>query len=319
VQVQVCALMPEGEKGWPAFEVALRSALLANPKLKEGIANAPDSALLSVVKCARLGLSLNPADEHFALIPYAGKNPSVQGQVMVRGWLHLMHQSGRLDFLDADLIFQPEVRSPMRLPNGAVNHEPDWLNRDDFTDDQIVGAYAHAKLKGQERYVAAFLSIKEIEKRRKMGQGETPAWREHYHRMCVVKVLKALARSGLIPLSPVARIVAADEDDEEMPAAPTVIQAAPQPVQRMHPAYWDAGQKEQFESLNKDPMPTDEDATEMALGALRALIDQKDATPQDLELVTKHLFKKVVAVDDMTKEQAAKTADYLRKEWEPKQ
>src|SRR5262249_10839142 len=144
--------------------------------------------------------------EHFALIPYGGqKNPGVQGQVMVRGWIHLAMQSGRVDFMDGDVVFKQEFdRSvPMKNPNGSINHVPHVFERDNYPDSDILGAYAYAKLAGADRYVSSFLGIKEIEKRRAKGQGDTPAWREWYRRMCVVKAFKSLLRSGLVPLTKV--------------------------------------------------------------------------------------------------------------------
>jgi phage RecT family recombinase len=318
VKPQVSALLPKGEADWPAFEVSVRTAVLNNPALARAIAENPNSALLSILKCARAGLSLNPVDEHFALIPYGGKNPKVDGQIMVRGWIHLGYRSGNIELIDADVIYKQEYDSklPFRRPDGSINHSANPIERDNYKQADIVGAYAQAKLRGG-RFVPAFLSIKEIEKRRKMGFGDTPAWNNFYERMCCVKALKALYRTGFIPMSPEIKVAMAEDDATEIAAEAAKTPQTP-PLSRASveawPEGWDAGHKHQYKETDKNPMPNEEEADAMAQGALNALLSERGAPAGELDLITKHLFKKPIEIQELTADQAKRCMAYLREE-----
>lgn len=207
-------LLPAVRGAWQSFQVALRSALMKTPKLQAAFKENPQAGVLALVKCARLGLSLDPAHEHFALVPYKNE---IQGSIMVRGWIHLARSSGALEQLHADVIYRQEYdkSKPLRdMMTGFVNHVPHDLERETYKDEDIVGAYAWVKLKGQDRLVSIVLTRAEIEKRRKKGHYDTPAWREWYARMCMVKTINALFRSGLVPLTREIEQAAREEDPE---------------------------------------------------------------------------------------------------------
>lgn len=207
-------LLPKTRGAWQSFQVALRSALMKTPKLAAAFQANPVQGVLAIVKAARLGLSLDPAHEHFALVPY---KTEIQGNIMVRGWIHMARQSGTLEQMHADVIYRQEYDKTKALRDmmtGVVNHVPHDLERDTYKDEDIVGAYAWVKLKGQDRLVSIVLTRAEIEKRRKKGYYNTPAWNEWYARMCIVKTINALFRSGMVPLTKQIEEAVRDEEAE---------------------------------------------------------------------------------------------------------
>ena len=199
VKASVAALLPRGDEDWKGWAVALRAACLKNDKLGPAIANNPGAALLALIKCARLGMSPDPALQHFALIPYGGV---VDGQAMYRGWMHVVMQTGKVEWMHADVIYKQEVPKTALLDpvTQKVNHEPQTFERDNWKDDDIVGAYCMVKLVGRERLETKVMSIGEIRKRRAKG-ANGPAWREWFKEMCIVKPIKALCSSGRLPLT----------------------------------------------------------------------------------------------------------------------
>lgn len=227
-------LLPRQRGAWQSFQVALRSALIKTPKLAAAFRDNPAQGVLAIVKSARLGLSLDPAHEHFALVPYKGE---IQGNIMVRGWIHMARQSGALEQMHADVIYRQEYDKSKALRDmmtGVVNHVPHDLERDNYKDEDIVGAYAWVKLKGQDRLVSVVLTRAEIEKRRKKGHYNTPAWREWYPRMCIVKTINALFRSGMVPLTKQIEEAVIEEEEVlksvDFTAVPEDVEDAPEAV-----------------------------------------------------------------------------------------
>lgn len=288
---QIVPLLPRGQEQWPAFAVALNAAVIKNPKLRTAIGSNPDSAILALVKCARLGLSLNPADEHFDLIPYLGRDPKVEGQVRGRGLQYLMMNSGRCDWIHYDVIYRQELDSGVLVDpiSQRVNHVADVLQRDDWKDSDIVGAYAMAQIKGQLRYATVVLSRKEIDKRRAMGMGTTnpdSPWVKHFPAMCCQKALKALGRSGKVPL---AKEVAHEFNEEEESATPAEVvrQIPPTEVtpQWADALDWevDSAARYLFKCREKDPMPGDQQVYDEHIEALKLLCEERGVEMPEIE------------------------------------
>src|SRR5262249_36560920 len=157
-----------------------------------------------------------------------------------------------------------------------------------------------------DRYVSSFLGIKEIEKRRAKGQGDTPAWREWYRRMCVVKAFKSLLRSGLVPLTKVmSEELKSDLDEQPQELAKPIVGGPTQQI-CVVPTTKDAGEQHLFDELNDEPLPDAERAAENARGALTALMEQKGV--KHLSDWTQKLWKKDVEIQDLSQEQAEQLA-----------
>lgn len=323
IKPHVCKLLPKGEADWPAFEVALRSAITKDDidpkggKLRAAMQNNPQGAMLAVVKAAHMGMDLNPAMEHGALIAYGN---DIQWQPMFRGYIHLMRQSDQLEAIEADVVYRQEYDSkqPMKLPSGAVNHQPHVFERDAYKVEDVIGAYAWAKLKNVDRIVSVFVGRARLDQLRAMSKApNSPAWREHPIAMMRAKAVKALARTGFVPLSKRAQeILRTEDDDEPVPVTAAVAPMAvlPGPGATL-PADWDAGTKRQFEELDKEPLPkNDADVEREARAALAQFIDTEKLPSNEFRIVSMHLFKKHKAIDEMTKAECEQMVAYLRGE-----
>lgn len=325
VMQQVVPLLPNREKDWPSFEVALRAAVIRDTefgegKLQDAIGYNPNAALLAVVKCARLGLSLNPADEHFCLVPYSRV---VEGQAMYRGWLHLLNQSGQCEGLGADVVYKQE-QLPPGIPfvdqlSGAINHSPHAFERDSYPDSDMVGVYAWCKVKGRPRIVSAVLGRAKVEKLRALNKGKAPAWNAHPQRMWCAKALKALCRSGLVPLKPqqMAELLKADEDGAPTPTIQSPPLARPSGVvvdigQPRTDSDWDAGQQATFDEHNKDPLPSAEDELAIQRKAILALQKEKKVTAAGLALLCKKVVGEDATLEQLSLESLAQVAEMLR-------
>lgn len=258
-----------GESEWEPWKVALRSAILRDRaagkgRLSVAIRDNPEGALVALAKCAQLGLSPDPQLDHFALIPY-GRD--IQGAVMYRGWMHLALSSGHVEWMHADVVYKQEYRqgAPFRdLETNRVLHEPNVFERDGYKDDDIIGAYAMAKIRGVDRLESVILTRGEINKRRAKSKAPNgPGWVEWFPKMCLAKAYQALARTGRLPLSRAARCMAIDDDEEvfvethasvveEPKPVPPPSQPPPPPILPGH-----ASDRALFDALDRDPFPDD--------------------------------------------------------------
>jgi recombinational DNA repair protein RecT len=198
VRPSVEALLP-ATTTMAAFETALRAAVLDKPDLLPTIEKNPPAALVAIIKCARLGLSLNPIDKHFALVPKGGK---VEGWVQYQGWQHLVMASGAVEWMQADVVYKQEVDRTKPFFDRETqqpNHVPNTFERDSYVDNDIVGAYCCLKLKGQTRLKSRILTRGDINKRRAKGAPNSTAWRDDFATMCIGKAIKALCQQPDVP------------------------------------------------------------------------------------------------------------------------
>jgi recombinational DNA repair protein RecT len=311
VMGQVVPLLPKGQDEWPAFEVALRAAVLRDQtsgtgKLQEAIAQNPNAALLALVKCAQLRLSLNPAEQHYALVPYAGV---VQGQVMYRGYQYLFQLSGMCEGMGADVVYKREHDQsvPLKDPiTGRITHVPRAFERDEYPDEDIIGAYAWARVKGRSTVNSKVLGRSNIEKRRAMNRGAGPSWKAWYPQMCMAKAWQALFTSGELPLSPELMLLVRDDTQVEEMIQANQVPSRVMPVQvqvdvgqaRTDPD-WDAGQQAEFDSKVVDPLPSPEDALKAKRAAVMALANERKLSGAGLLTVIKAAIGKSVLPDGL--------------------
>lgn len=292
-------LLPNRDADWPGWMVAIRAAVLKDRKLMAALEANPTGMLLQAIKCATLGLSPNPALEHFAFVPFKDQ---IQGLVMWRGWQHLMMESGRVEYIRCDVIYRTELPADQILRDrqtDEVLHYPNDLERGDYKDEHIVGAYASAKLKDSPRFVSVFLSRTQIEKRRKMGSNG-PAWRDHYPAMCMAKAMQALARTGRVPLQKrIAEIVAKELVEEAAPAK--MLPATPPPrreitvsppvATQLPPGAAVAAEsrspadQQLWEETDNDPLPSDEDLVERLRNAIVTQAVHDDVGDDELTML----------------------------------
>jgi len=307
VKSNVMSLLPGGEADWPAFEVALRAAVLAKPAkdgkpgLADAIARNPESALVGIVKCAQIGLSLNPIHEHFDLVPRAGV---VHGEVRAKGWQHLAMASGAIEFIIHDVVYKQEYNANVpffdpitRMPN----HVAAEFERDNWKDDDVIGAYCCVKLKGQDRLVSKALSRGQINKRRAMAQTDN-VWKTWFKEMCIAKADKHAFKSPDIPKTPAMAeaLRGDDEDDITAPAlTPTrapLLAAAPTPIHSSPPRK--TGGQVMFDARSDEPLPTDEQHRQDLLRAIDTECVNQDISSDTL----REMGVKLIALPDDTQD-----------------
>lgn len=328
VKKQIVPLLPKGEEDWPSFAVALQSALTKDDTYGKGtlrmaIADNPEAALLAMVRCVRLGLSLDPAKEHFALIPY---KTVVQGQIQYRGYLHMISESGLVEDAGSDVIYRQEYSKDVPLVDratGLVLHQPHHMERGSYSDKDIIGAYAWVKLTTRPRIVSAILDRARIERLRSFGIGDTPAWRDHYVAMCKAKAWKTLGKDPSIPMQRRQALEELGDPDLEVmprpnpvpvrtpPAQTTVVEEAP--ARAVANPDWDAAQEENFKQRQEDPLPSPEQMAADLRKQVRALQDEKGLSMNRLLAKVKTATGQDLAIDQLTAEQCEKVLAELRK------
>lgn len=286
VMPNVVALLPNGEADWPMFEIALRAAVLAKPRsdgrpgLADAIAKNPESALVGMVKCARLGLSLNPVDEHFDLIPRAGV---VHGEVRAKGWEHLALASGAIEFIQHDVVYRQELdrSKPFLDPVTQMpTHVADSFGRDDWKDADVIGAYCAIKLKGHDRLVTHVMSRGEINKRRAMAQTDK-VWGAWFREMCIAKVDKRAFKDPRIPKTAAMAEALRMEEDDDKPAPIAPLSSAPTPIRGSAPKK--TGGQLMWDARNEEPLPTDEKHREDLLKAIDTECVAQSITDETLQ------------------------------------
>jgi len=310
VKASVAALLPRGDEDWKGWAVALRAACLKNDKLGPAIANNPGAALLALIKCARLGMSPDPALQHFALIPYGNV---VDGQAMYRGWMHVAMQTGKVEWMHADVIYRQEVpKGPLvDQVTQRVNHQPQELERDQWKDDDIVGAYCTVKVKGRERLETRVMSIGDIRKRRAKG-ANGPGWREWFKEMCIVKPTKALFSSGRIPLTKDQQ-EAAREDEEMVTVTPSSVTSAPLPAAPTPlPPPQKPVEQRMWDEANEEPFPSDDELKQRLLRVVDQIGLERELSPKAVDAMAAKLAGKACKAADLSVDDLQKLVDELR-------
>lgn len=271
--------------GIEPFVMGIRSALMANNQLANVARQNPGSLFSALAEAAALGLSPDPQMEHFYPIPY-GKE--VQAQVGYRGYMFLAEQSGQIDDIGAMVIYADEFEALRAEGVRLVDRKTGDLNLDeedrimgqvDTSDENIVAAIAWARIKGRPKQITQLMTRDQIEKRRKAGHGNTPAWKSWYPEQCRKTVLKALLRSGRVPLGAHHRRIMSALEAED--AARAVPEAEPVTATIM-PEPLPSIEVLDHQRRENDPLPSDEDRAQELLGDIWRIADALDV---DADLV----------------------------------
>lgn len=324
-----------GSDEWSPWRTSMLSAIVKDTaygkgKVMEVLQRNPVSCQLALVKCAKLGLSPEPQLEHFALVP---RGAAIEGEVMWRGWQHIMLQSGAVEWIDADVIYKAEYDAmskagvPLRDPHSNRINAPDFCDevaRDQWADKDVVASYCMVKLIGRPRLVAVVLTRKELDKRRSLAQTDK-VWAAHYVSMCKAKAIKAVGRQGQVPLTvSVAQAMAEAESDLEgatvqvaaaapvedvsLPPAGAMVGSATEvvpitPVVTVEPAVeQDAPASDPlFDQLNQNPLPSDDERVEMLRTVLAQEAMNRDYSDSDLvEIAQRELSNATIeSIDEL--------------------
>lgn len=173
-----------------ARQIILRSSALMRCE--------PSSIEDAVMNIASIGLSLNPALQHAALIPRrAGdKKTYCSFDPMYRGLIKLATDGGTIKAIQASAVYEEEVHAGnFKMTRGTdpqVIHNVDPLMKKSELG-QIVGAYCVADVAGGMKHTA-WMPIDEIEEIRERSEswkaGKKGPWKTDYQEMCVKTVIK---------------------------------------------------------------------------------------------------------------------------------
>lgn len=198
-----------------------------------------------------------------------------------RGLARIAREHGDLEDIEAHPIYKDQIDElrasghPLVNPaTGELNIDPndkimvDAANR---SDDKIVGAVALARIAGRSRPLTHVLTRDEIEKRRAVGQGNTPAWRNWLAEQCRKTVIRALLNSGRIQLAPtLADVLRSDE----------VAEADHDPVEHVQVA--------QVEPIDEKPDPGPDQEVATVCHEIRRQFHERDLTPAECQEIAKN-------------------------------
>lgn len=126
-----------------AFAGCAASVMYKNPQLAVAAMRAPESLLVALRECARLGHQ--PGTDEYALTVRGG---AVMGIEQYQGVITRMFNAGAVLSVHAEVVTKQE-RLERRDPMPPIHHIPDddWLNRD-VRVENLKGVYAYAVLEG---------------------------------------------------------------------------------------------------------------------------------------------------------------------------
>lgn len=139
---QFASLLP-ADVDVDVFAGCAAAAMYKNPKLAEAAMRAPESLLVALRDCARLGHQ--PGTDEYALTIRGG---GVLGIEQYQGVIHRMFNAGAVKAVHAEVVTTQE-RLERRDPLPPIHHVPDgdWMNRD-VRVENLKGVYAYAVLEG---------------------------------------------------------------------------------------------------------------------------------------------------------------------------
>lgn len=178
---------------------------------------------------AQLGLNPTGALGDAWLIPFQNKRKGVTEAKLIpgyRGLARLTIQSGHVESIYADCIYDGELCEVHGGTDPRIEHRPDPACRED--EAAFVGAYAVAFPRGGGRPWFAYLSRKELDKIRNSSRGrDSDAYKiwpgPMAKKAAVLRVVK------LVPMSPTDKIAQALKIEEAVETGrdldPTVVEA----------------------------------------------------------------------------------------------
>lgn len=125
------------------FAGSAAAALYKNPDLAVAAMRAPESLLIALRDCARLGHA--PGTDEYALTVRSG---AILGMEQYQGVIARMFNAGAVQAVHAEVVTQQEyLRRRDPLPPAHDVPNDDWLDRD-LKVENLKGAYAYAILEG---------------------------------------------------------------------------------------------------------------------------------------------------------------------------
>lgn len=146
-----------------AFANSIINVVKNSKQLQDIAATNPASIMSSAMIAASVNLPIDPALGFAAIVPYAGKNPAAQFQLMYRGLIQLAIRSGQYAHMHDTVVYRDEIKSYNPI-TGDVEFTPQdsWQLRyaDTPQVEDVAGFYFCFRLKSGFE-AAKFLPFKE--------------------------------------------------------------------------------------------------------------------------------------------------------------
>ena len=155
------------------------------------------SLALSLLTCAELGLEPNGALDLAYLIPRKGQ---CSVQLGYKGLALLAHRANPGATISASVVYADDhfvIRAGTDDP--GIEHRPNLEGR--RKDADVIASYATIRL-ADGGLAFEYCDRAEIDRRRKAGGGNSPAWRNHFAAMARKTALRKLLLGGTVPLAP---------------------------------------------------------------------------------------------------------------------
>lgn len=197
-----------------AFMKSLYIAILENEYLQECLKTpAGKSSLIHALRsAASTGLSLSPTEGKAALIAYKGKDGVVVSyQVMKNGVLELAMESGKFEYIVADVVRENDIFEAPANPDSSYRFIPKRKDR-----GEVDGFFCAARMKDGALHFK-YMTLQEIREHRdkysamfKHNPDKSP-WKHSENGMGIKTTIKALFRNLFISADVSAAIGADDK------------------------------------------------------------------------------------------------------------
>lgn len=157
----------------------------------------PESIKDAVINIASIGLSLNPALQHAALIPRKSGNKVICNfDPMYRGLIKIATDGGLVTGIQAEAVYEEEVNmgnfKVFLGTESQVIHNPDPLMKQSDLGE-IVGCYCIAYIRGNPKPHVKWMPIDDILHARDKSEAwkkKSGPWVTDYQEMCIKTVIK---------------------------------------------------------------------------------------------------------------------------------
>jgi recombination protein RecT len=163
------------------------------------------SIALALLTCSQLGLEPSSPLGYIYLIPrYNNKTRQLECSLLIgyKGMLELVRRSGSISRINADVFYTDELRQGhIRIQKEPPNITHEWNPGIDRHDDNIAGAYCIIETDNRSKYQVV-LTKQDIDYRRsRSGSRGGGPWQTDYAAMARKSAIRALAGSGVVPIT----------------------------------------------------------------------------------------------------------------------
>ncbi len=194
VRRQIATALPKHLTAERMIRVALTS-VQRNPALLEC---SQMSILGSIVEASELGLEPNGVMGHAYLVPfYNGKTKKKEAQLMVgyKGLIDLARRSGKVTTITAEVVYEADRFEVVKGLHPDLIHVPSDLE----DRGPLIGAYATARIKGEETPQFTYLRKSEIVALKERSKAKGGPWETDEAWMWKKSALRQLCK--LLPCS----------------------------------------------------------------------------------------------------------------------